>query len=487
MISAIIAVAASWHWPLFGDAGIFHYIVFAIQHGAKPYTALQDFNFPGTYFLDALTMQFFGRGAVGERVYDLCLCGIAALGLFLCLSRSAWARTGATLASGLLILIHLYDGLGQEGQRDFAMAASALMACGIFLYGRTSDEALLAANASPRLFLYQLIVGAIFTIKPTLLLLAFAPFAAYLNADKRKDLTRLLLVSAAGFLLAPLLAVLWLVREHSLGGFVDMVTTLGAVHGALARRSVWHLLSQGVSPVGVLVLLWLVLLLVDRPQWSAERRFLGAAAVCGFVSYWIQGKGLVYQRYPFLALVLLLVFFDVGRERKPSQVQYAVTVAYIVVGLWFCPKMLHKIRTYENASPFESALATDLRKEPLAGGVQCLDTYSGCLDTLYNMGAVEPTGELYDCYLYTAASATRDRYRQQFLQALRRSHPAVLVMSDQDCFHIKAGFGRVQRWPELATLLNDNYKLETTWSSDKPYLLWSRGEVQPAFEIFLRR
>ena len=63
-----MALVSSLHWPLVGDASLMHYVVFLERQGLVPYRDIIDINMPGTYFVEAASMQCFGDGALGLRL-----------------------------------------------------------------------------------------------------------------------------------------------------------------------------------------------------------------------------------------------------------------------------------------------------------------------------------------------------------------------------------------------------------------------------------
>jgi hypothetical protein len=486
LLCAAIGLHSAWHWPLFGDEGIFHYIVFAMGHGDKPYVDLKDFNFPGTYFLDFVELHIIGAGAQAARMYDLTLCIVAGLGMWLCSERRYWPRVGALCAAALLTLFHLQDGLAQVGQRDFAVAALALVACGAFL--RLSRSYLLS------LFFFEAIVGLAFSVKPTIFLLFFLPIFVRQDEENAPDLMRVCMAGVSGILLAPALALIWLARNHAVLGFIQDIHELGSIHATLARKSLSFLLVHSVSPMISLVLVCLALAAWAAYKhthvWSRSPGVLAFAALSGLVSYLCQGKGLSYQRYPFLGPLLLLCCLILTKmiEQK-DRARYLSLAALVIFSFWFALQAAIKTASYEAVAPLEAALQTDLAAaQRLAPGkAQCLDTYSGCLTTLYNMRQTQNTGYLYDCYFFTPDSKTQQDYRAGFISAMTASLPGQIVITDQDCFAENAGFSRLDRWPQLATLLQAHYQLYASWQADRQYKLWSRSQKQPEFRIYILR
>ncbi|MDP9037668.1 MAG: hypothetical protein M3O02_00160, partial [Acidobacteriota bacterium] len=78
LLSALLAAAFSWRWPLVGDASLIHYIAFLIERGWAPYRQLGDMNLPGAFLVELAAMHLFGTGALAWRLFDGTLCALTA-------------------------------------------------------------------------------------------------------------------------------------------------------------------------------------------------------------------------------------------------------------------------------------------------------------------------------------------------------------------------------------------------------------------------
>lgn len=478
------SLVRAWHWPLFGDAGIFHYIVFLIKNGKVPYLEIKDINLPGTYALDALAMSIYGPGARGERAYDLSLCFVACFSTTLSARSGFWGRLCGLSAGLIFVLIHLQDGLAEAGQRDFAMACLALIAYAILVRGE--------GRSWVHVVLFEFIIGFTLTIKPTLLPLAAAPVLfAYNRPGRVPNLSgRHLTFALLALSVAPAGTFLWLWRLGSLHSFLGSLTSVGVLHGQLARQSLGFLLIHSMSPVMVLFGIWLVVMFLSKIRWTVERRVLLFCIVCGFLSYYAQGKGLSYQRYPFLAFSLVLIFSDFYDAAILSRWSRSFALSgFVLAGLLFAPKFAWSVGRFDTAVPFEQALTTALRESVAVKGqsIQCLDTFSGCLTALYQLQAVQSTGYLYDCYFFTSSSEVRDQYRAQFLAELKATRPKAIVLTDELCFAEHQGFDWIESWPDLASYLHGSYSLHQEWSSQLTYRMWNRPQRPTAFRLYLEK
>jgi NAD(P)H-flavin reductase len=104
--------------------------------------------------------------------------------------------------------------------------------------------------------------------------------------------------------------------------------------------------------------------------------------------------------------------------------------------------------------------------------------------TLYDIGTVQSNAYLYDCYLFNGTGTKQDQYRKDYLKALVRKLPRLIVVTDQNCFVPDPGFQRLTQWTEFSDLLSRHYQLATVSTSEQTFLLWNRRERRVGFEIY---
>ncbi len=493
-VAVVVAVVAGWRWPLVGDASLMHYAVFLIRGGMVPYRDLTEVDLPGGFLAEAAAMRIFGGEAVGWRAYDLALLVLTAAAMAMVAGRRRWFA--AVFAGGLFALAHLQDGIAQGGQRDLLMATLLVW----------SYVALLQALGGWRrgwmVLLAGLAIGATGTIKPMLLPLGVG---MVLLAGVVLRRGRVLLVGVAG-LVTPLVVMgILLLRQGALGAFWHGALPLMRWHAAMGRRGAGYLTVHALSPVGVLVVPWLVWVAIARPRWTVERVALVTGVIGAGLEYALQGKGYSYHRYPLLGMVLLLIGLDVDTGMRMAGWRRGLAMATAGVGcLVLAPRMAWLTTTFSPATPFQDALRTELGQmggaAALTGKVQCLDTFGGCAGVLYDLRVRQSTGFLYQCYLFSDGGSgegggsgerdggeVRERYRAAFWRAFQMSAPRVVVVTDQTCFGDARGFGKVAEWPEFADELARRYDERAAWRSGVPQHWWSRREQPAAFRIYVRR
>jgi hypothetical protein len=300
---------------------------------------------------------------------------------------------------------------------------------------------------------------------------------------------------SAGLLLPIFGSALWLASQGSLDGFSKVATTLIPLHAELGRRSFGFLLAHATSPITPLVIVWGILVCLLRPQFDLERVELYAGVALAFFSYAEQGKGFPYQRYPLVFFLIFLVNLDFLSALRTAGIQKAAAVAALSFEcLLLAPYSAWLVHSFIVSQAFNEALAASLHATniPLDRNVQCLDTFGGCINTLYDMQLVQRTGFLYDCYLYPRAASTNarnnsDAYQVDLIGALERDPPGIFVMTDELCFSNPRNYERLNQAPRLKSLLASQYVLAEDWRPAQKQKWWSRPEYPDGFRVYLRK
>jgi thiamine transporter ThiT len=576
-VSALLFFLWSWRWPLVGDASLIHYIGFLIQRGWAPYRQLGDMNMPGSYLIEIAAMRLFGMGDVAWRLFDFTLLTLAAAAFFVVTktpgapfvtvsssrvgsnnqnpgapsqtaspsevgsdNRSPGApsfaflrrvgshdrRLAALFASSLFILIHGRDGLAEGGQRDLTMAV-LLIAATAFLFVAVRKRSTAAAIA------FGLFSGIAATVKPTSLPLTLAQLALALyalriagssNEQRRtKNEQRLLAASAsAAYLLAPTLALVFLLHEHALAAFLAGFHGIVPYYASLGHRPFGFVLLHSISPLLPLVLIWLFVLALSPSlrHWARdwERAALLAGVLFGLLNCAIQARGLPYYRYPLLAFLLPLMAIDFARAFDSARILgapfvtasssrvgptiAAKTLAILALafgGFFLAPQSAILIHRYQwGNTEFITSVQQNLNAlggPSLSGRIQCIDSISGCGNVLYRMRLEPATGVLSDFFLFGAISdqqppdqipILRDT-RAQFLAAMLAHPPQVIVVTSH--LHIDGpdNFQKLARWPAFAQFLDGRYTLQTQWSPTRTARWWSREETPASYRIYVLR
>ncbi len=431
-------------------------------------------------------MRLFGTEALGWHLYDTALLGsIFAASILLARRISTWF--GGVYAAALFALVHLQDGIFQVGQRDLLITSLLLWAYVALFKAQEVDRPVTS------IMLFSTAMGITVTIKPVLLPLAFLLILlAALALSKRGKLSPAVVTAGlSGLVLPSLIAILWLISHHALGAFIALLQGLIVLHARLGHQSLGYLLTHSLSPVALLFAVWLVLQFVQKQRWTNYRVQLLCGLLGTLIAFIAQGKGYPYQRYPFLALALLLIGIEFDQALTRVGVVRALGVGGLVLGAFLLgPKYAYSTIHFSPVAPFQQALSGQLediaKSTTVSGKIQCIDTFGGCIGVLYDRRIVQSTGFLYDCYLYGPASDIRDVYRAQFLHALVANVPNVIVVTNQYCFGGQ-GFGKLEEWPLLSELLAQNYVLKSSWRSDVLQHWWNRKDEPTQFRIYTLR
>jgi hypothetical protein len=481
----------------------------------------------------------------------------------------------ALFASSLFILIHGRDGLSEGGQRDLTMAV-CLLAATAFLFLAVRKRKLWPAAA------FGLLSGIAATIKPTTLPLTLAQLALALYAlnkiqgesvvpetvipsgarraksgvpgelarwggksgvsgelarwggksgvsgelarwgGKSRDPRIFLLVISAtlAYVIAPILALIFLVRERALAAFLAGFHGIIPYYASLGHRPLSFVLLHSISPLLPLVLLWLGILVLLRPQLDWERAALLAGVVFGLLNCVVQQRALPYYRYPLLVFLLPLMAIDFTRALRPGPnpsagapfvtalssrvrsdraAKYLAAVALAFAAFFLAPQsavLIHRYRWWE--TDFISSLQQNLNAlggSSLSGHIQCIDSISGCGNVLYRMRLSPSTGVLSDFLLFGAASDRQPpesipiirQTRAQFSAAILARPPQVIVVTSHLHMDGPDNFQKLSRWPAFAGFLATRYTLQTEWSPSRTARWWSREETPASYRIYVLR
>jgi hypothetical protein len=542
-VSAGLFFVWSRRWPLVGDASLIHYIAFLIERGWAPYRELGDVNMPGSYLIELAAMQLFGYGDRAWRLFDFTLLIAASISFFVVCRRSEpparqpspaalprWltpGRLAAIFSASLFILAHGRDGLAQGGQRDLTMAV-CLVAATAFLFIGVRRSSPLSAAA------FGLLSGIAFTIKPTILPLTIAQLALALyalrpsaagatplpasakttNARPRISPIQFAASAILAYLLAPAIAIGFLLSERALSAFLTGLHTIVPYYAGLGHRPVGFVLVHSLSTLHPLLIVWLAVLALGPAhiRWSRDwqRNTLVAGALFGLLNCLVQQRALPYYRYPLLAFLFPLIAIDLtpllwpsSRWRTaPRHTQAATVLAFLglgYAGFVLAPRSAYLIHGYQwQRTDFIASLQQDLTSlggPALSGHIQCIDSISGCGDVLYRMRLEPSTGVLSDFLLFGNPSdrqppediAIIRQTRGEFSAAVLAHPPQVIVVSSH--LHIDGpdDYLKLRRWPAFAAFLADRYTLATQWSPSRTARWWSREETPASYRIYVLR
>ncbi len=480
-----VFVVTTRHWPLVGDATLFRYVVFLMEHGLAPYRQIVDINMPGVYLADWIVLHIYGSGSTSWRIFDFTLLAFGGLSMIAIARKTDWLA--GFIAAALFAVLHAADGVAQTGQRDLTVAVLLLASLALFFHWMGRRQLWPIALAS-------LLTGFAVTIKPTAapfaLALAILMFA--LPKEKSSAIWKHLLVATILFLLPSIFIFAFLLHEHALDAFLFIVRGLLPFHAALSHRSLGFLFAHSTAPLQIFLLPWLFLMFRSK-SWRQPRTIaLLTAIACGFIAYIAQGKGYPYHRYTLLAFLLLAMSMEFLAALRRNRLDRIVGVFSLAVLVFItAPTATIKAAHYDwRNQEFMTMLESDLNQQggpQLSRRIQCLDTTAGCIDTLYRMRLIQATGFLYDCYFFAPGqTAATEQLRDEFLEQFEKSRPEIVVLTDEYCLDGVHNFAKVENWPQFNGEFNRDYTLVIERRPPDAIRWWSRPEQPTAYRIYKR-
>lgn len=471
--------AGTIHWPLVNDPAQIDYLCFLMDHGRAPYTDIIEMNMPGIYLANWSVMHVLGDGALSWRVFDLSLMALFAAAVLWIAWPYDWL--GGVLGAALFILIHGRDGPAYTGQRDLIMAVLLVCACAFLFHAYRGGK-------NWPFFFYGLCASAAFTVKPLPL-----PFAVVLLALAAWRLRRMgrslrapLLYGCAGLLLPLALMAAFLLHEHAVAAFVNVMRHMLPYYAELGRRSPWALLRDLWIPS----LFWLAPLVVaaaiaSRSWWNWESKVLLGGIAFGAFSYFSQGKGQVYHRYPFLAFFLLWAGVQLVLALRQPGVARKFARAGVLVALIVAPQYAVRATHRYWAMNYIDALQGDLSRlggAQLSGHIQCMAMQADCDTVLYRMRLVQATGLSYDYFVFgQPAQPVVQHARARFWSELQSNPPEVFVVSKGLYPSDMNDYRKLAEWPTFSAFLTSNYRLV---ADDE----FPRAESGPSgFRVYVRK
>jgi hypothetical protein len=457
LLSVATFVTRTFRWRLVNDAAQIDYACFLMDHGMAPYKDLVELNMPGIYMVNWGVMHTLGGGARAWRVFDYSLLALAALAMAWIARPYGWL--GGFFAAALFALFHGRDGPAQAGQRDLII--SVLLLCGYaFLF-----HALRREKRWPMFFFGACLVAAA-AIKPIVLPFAFVLLAA--AAWRLRQLGRpmgdAIALSLAGMLASASAVTLFLASRGSLGAFAWMVEKTLPYYSTLGRQGFADLATRIMSPTMRTLLALALLVAFLRRRWNWESAILLAGIAFGIFSYFAQGKGFPYHRYPMLAFLFLWAGIQFVSALEKQGAARTLAVAGLALGAIFAPIYAAIAVRGQWNEDYNQALTADLQQlggQQLSGRVQCITTPGDCDTVLYRLHLVQSSGLFYDYLVFGPDSQPAvERARLTVWKDFEKNPPLVFIVGRG--FYgerYNDSYNKLTRWPELNNYIDSNYEL----------------------------
>lgn len=472
----VVGLVLTRHWPLVNDGALQHYITFLSDAGLAPYRQIADMNLPGSLMMDWTVVHALGPGPVAWRAFDALLLLAASAAML----AATWPYDSfaGNVSAALFWLLHARDGVGQTGQRDLMEATLLLVVVAAAFHAIRSGRQWTFAALG-------LCAGIAATIKPDSLLISAIVLA--LTLTHLRDRSQALRLTLAAFVLPLLAAAAFLHHHHAMHAFWFSLTEITPFYARLGRQSTRELLRDCLStPMRTLLALTLLLSVLKRRRWTREKTILAVATAWGLASFFLQGKGYLYHRYPTLGFLLLWFAIEsTDALRSPGVLRPVAAAGLLYASLIIAPLSLARAAHATWNDALLNALQTDLTRlggSSLAGNVQCIDSISGCNIVLLRMRLPEQTGMLSDFLLFGPETESAvHRARVTFWSAIITHPPRVIVVTGWLHPMGLDNFAKLALWPDFATFLTTHYTLTQQRS-------FAPGQNGPlAYRIYLLR
>lgn len=483
------ALTCCWisrNWIITWDAAVMHYVSFLIDHGMRPYTDITDSNMPGAYLAERFAIRVFGSGDVAWHLYDL------ALDLLLTVSMIVIARPydwrGGLYGGLMFTVLHASDGPKFAGEREQVMTSLLLAALAMLLTSLRRHRALWMLPAG-------FLLGLAIDVKPTVLPLAACFLVAVVLVHRRQSRAPLRSVAflILGLSVAGALVLIFLLRFHAIASFLFVTERLLPSYVALQQLG-FGVLTRMLLPINLLLLLPLGLLLAVRRRWNYEHWLILASLAFGAISYYAQRKGYPYHRYPFLAVLLLLLgtefFSGLGRGRLATYVSSAGLLLTCALSLPHYVHMTSLASRAEFSEAMSQRLSLDLASlgtQQLQSEVQCFDLTYGCFSALYHDGILQATGYTGDLLLFSPSPSPAATYYRDRFWKLFQSHPSEVIVLGNQWFQGANTYEKLDTWPLFRDALTLHYTpaISRSFSVDGTPLQTPNSQL-PAYRIYIR-
>jgi hypothetical protein len=232
----------------------------------------------------------------------------------------------------------------------------------------------------------------------------------------------------------------------------------------IGRNSLSYLAERALPPSIKLLLILAMLIVIARRRVEWESAMLASGIAFGLASYFAQGKGFPYHRYPALAFALIWVAVEFANGMKVPGFARLAAATGMIAGTLAAPLYLKAAVRSHWDEAYNNALSADLNKlggTKLSGSVQCFTTPADCDTVLYRMRLVQASGLFYDYFIFGPGDEpVIQRARDEVWRQLGPNPPQVLIVgrwlyperSDDE-------YEKLERWPQLNELIAAHYTL----------------------------
>ena len=487
-LAVLVCAGLSFNWRAVHDVPIMLYMArLMVEANQVPYRDFFDMNLPGTYWMMAGLVRFFGCSDLAVRTADLML-----LGGILCLTflgLRSWGCEAASLGVCLFALRYFSGTWWFSMQREYLalLPLSAVLALTV----RPSPCSARRGTLSGFLFAW------LFLIKPQLALFGIPVIWFVCQACPTRILrVRFVLSLCAGFAIPIIGCAVWLVGQGAWRPFVELVTQYWPLYGQMTGQ---HEVVSGLRRLGgimrgagTMLISWYSAVALAGLIVGTRRKVVSRTQLVYWLSLLalaviipcLSGQFWGYHKLPFYYLTLCaasLVFAE-GEKEDAGQDRFAwagVVCGTILVAVWIgvaIPRSLQEavgpgaVTVVKQGVPdkFASFLRGHLKE---GDRVQPLDWTGGAVHGMLMAGARPATRFLYTFHFYHHVHAPFiQRIRGEFIHALQADPPRFLLETVEE--PRPYGEGTSETFLELEQWRGTHYHVA---ESGAGYQIWERN------------
>ena len=497
----VLALAALLLAPTLGyrmglDQGVFAYIGAELLEGNWPYLDTWDHAFPGLMYLNALEIAVFGRSIPAFRFADYLWQIVTALLIF-AITRRIAGTPAAIVAVTIYCLSYQSYGTWNTAQREGFSNLFALGGYGLYLRfgGRRPVAVALAIGLG---------IGLAVTIKPTLL--AFAALYTPLLLKLGRDAVKPIVAAAVGLVLP---SAFFVGLYAALGGLQELWEATIAYQtevyldhnrGDMSQLQYWwHKLSSLGTTSKALAVGYLPFLFFGEHRLKRFGIYLGFLG--GLFAVWLQGTFAGYHYLASMALGAVLtgsaimMTLGVVISDRPIKTPLQGRLGPVSLhGLAAIALLLVALPVYIKVSDVRNVLSLHFLEPPADGEYTNETVFDFTEDWQVAQHLRENTTrqdriqvwghESLVYYLAERRAASRfqtsnplvmrppggsitpmqERFRLEFLEAIKRERPAYVVVVTKDNWwwapEQKTSKQLLEEFPEWRDFIFDHYELE---------------------------
>ncbi len=487
------------------DQSFFDYTGWMLIHGSKPYTDFIDQNWPGPYWLHAISTALFGANIHSWRIFDFLLTAVVLL-FFARFVRTLYGKEAWFWVLVLYPALYIVGGTWFSGQKDIVGAHLLLLS--IIFHWKAWENNKITYQAGTGLTL-----GLAMILKPTLgvagILLAVHGLLLARNLWEAVSHATLTAISAIMTIILSFCIIiaqgtsprsLWEAAFlFTLKSYSGDSPGMGEVirKGFEYASACWHWIIAGAAAS----LAWMFI--SGGKKRLAKSLLLPVLALAGLGSFLAQGKGFGYHLGPFFVATVLMVCVGMGALTKKAFPLRMNPFALASFGLLLVPlagtgikwhKTLGNSFRYLVGSVSQDKYYSDYHIGDGIKASEALELCSRLRRTIPGNGTFlvwgraeavnylsqipQPTRFHHNIMLIEAGKefVPREKWLDWFEEDLKRNNPGGCLVNREELWELKQGNSRATEF--LKDYLDDRYVFVKRIGKSNLYM---RRDLYPVF------